>query len=261
MTPRRPPAWTRPPAMTRSPWPDRRRGDPRPEPRHRLQRRPGPARRCLRHPRRLVPGRVPAAAAARPDHRLPRPGAGRRERPRPRRGPHARRGCRRYLRPGRPRQRRRPGQRPGRRPAAACPVNGQLESVRMLTNHDMDSHTPFATVLIGQPTLRRMIKFGVLAALDQRIAVRYHLSGMTADETGGYIRHHLQLAGATATFTPTTPSPDPRSGPRQAPRRQQHLRRRAHRRLRHRQEDRRPDRRTRRRKRGHIGRMSTPPTP
>ena len=75
------------------------------------------------------------------------------------------------------------------------PVNGQLESVRMLTNHDMDSRTPFATVLIGQPTLRRMIKFGVLAALDQRIAVRYHLSGMTADETGGYIRHHLQLAG------------------------------------------------------------------
>jgi type II secretory pathway predicted ATPase ExeA len=30
------------------------------------------------------------------------------------------------------------------------------------------SRTPFATVLIGQPTLRRMIKLGVLAALDQR---------------------------------------------------------------------------------------------
>jgi len=43
--------------------------------------------------------------------------------------------------------------------------HGQLESVRMLTNHDMDSRTPFATVLIGQPTLRRMIKLGVLAAL------------------------------------------------------------------------------------------------
>jgi type II secretory pathway predicted ATPase ExeA len=71
----------------------------------------------------------------------------------------------------------------------------QLESVRMLTNHDMDSRTPFATVLLGQPTLKRMIKLGVLAALDQRIAVRYHMSGMTADETGGYIRHHLQLAG------------------------------------------------------------------
>ena len=35
----------------------------------------------------------------------------------------------------------------------------------MPTNHDMDSRTPFATVLVGQPTLRRMIKLGVLAAL------------------------------------------------------------------------------------------------
>ena len=70
----------------------------------------------------------------------------------------------------------------------------QLESVRMLTNHDMDSRTPFATLLLGQP-LRRMIKLGVLAALDQRIAVRYQMTGMTAEETSAYIRHHLQLAG------------------------------------------------------------------
>ena len=65
----------------------------------------------------------------------------------------------------------------------------------MLTNHDMDSRTPFATVLLGQPTLRRMIKLGVLAALDQRIAVRYQMTGMTPEETGSYIRHHLQIAG------------------------------------------------------------------
>ena len=64
-----------------------------------------------------------------------------------------------------------------------------------MTNHDMDSKTPFATVMLGQPTLRRMIKLGVLAALDQRIAVRYHMAGMTPGETGSYIRHHLQLAG------------------------------------------------------------------
>jgi type II secretory pathway predicted ATPase ExeA len=73
----------------------------------------------------------------------------------------------------------------------------QLESVRMLTNHDMDSRSPFACLLIGQPTLRRMIKLGVLAALDQRIAVRYQMNGMTPDETATYIGHHLQLAGRT----------------------------------------------------------------
>jgi type II secretory pathway predicted ATPase ExeA len=71
----------------------------------------------------------------------------------------------------------------------------QLESVRMLTNHDMDSHSPFACLLVGQPTLRRRIKLGVLAALDQRIAVRYHMTGMTLEETSSYLRHHLGLAG------------------------------------------------------------------
>jgi type II secretory pathway predicted ATPase ExeA len=35
----------------------------------------------------------------------------------------------------------------------------------------------------------------VLAALDQRIAVRYQMTGMTAEETAAYIRHHLQHAG------------------------------------------------------------------
>jgi type II secretory pathway predicted ATPase ExeA len=29
--------------------------------------------------------------------------------------------------------------------------------------------------VVGQPTLRRQLKLGVLAALDQRIDVRYHL--------------------------------------------------------------------------------------
>jgi type II secretory pathway predicted ATPase ExeA len=74
----------------------------------------------------------------------------------------------------------------------------QLESIRMLTNHDMDSRSPFACLLIGQPTLRRMIKLGVLAALDQRIAVRYQMTGMTPDETTSYITHHLQLTGRTS---------------------------------------------------------------
>jgi type II secretory pathway predicted ATPase ExeA len=71
----------------------------------------------------------------------------------------------------------------------------QLEGIRMLTNHDLDSRSPFACLLVGQPTLRRKIKLGVLAALDQRIALRYTLPAMTADETSSYIRHHLALAG------------------------------------------------------------------
>jgi type II secretory pathway predicted ATPase ExeA len=78
--------------------------------------------------------------------------------------------------------------------------NAQLEAVRMLTNHDMDSGAPFAAILIGQPTLRHRLRLGVLAALDQRITMRYALAGMSATETGDYITHHTKIAGRTDTL-------------------------------------------------------------
>ena len=71
----------------------------------------------------------------------------------------------------------------------------QLEELRFLTNAEMDSHSPFACLLIGQPTLRRRLRLGAFAALDQRIALRYHLAGMDLQETAGYVKHHLSLAG------------------------------------------------------------------
>jgi type II secretory pathway predicted ATPase ExeA len=86
----------------------------------------------------------------------------------------------------------------------AHPLSAEQEDVRMLTNHDMDARSAFACLLIGQPTLRR-VKTGTLAALDQRIALRYHLDGMDLGETVGYIKHHLQLAGRSDTiFTDAT---------------------------------------------------------
>ena len=72
---------------------------------------------------------------------------------------------------------------------------GQLETIRMLTSYDLDSATCFAALLIGQPTLRTRLRLGVLAALDQRIALRAHIDGMTRQETASYISHHLALAG------------------------------------------------------------------
>jgi type II secretory pathway predicted ATPase ExeA len=76
----------------------------------------------------------------------------------------------------------------------------QLEELRLLTNADMDSHSPFACLLVGQPTLRRRIKLGTFAALDQRIALRYAMTGMQADETKTYLVHHLKLAGRADTL-------------------------------------------------------------
>lgn len=72
---------------------------------------------------------------------------------------------------------------------------GQLEDLRLLTNAEMDSHAPFAALLLGQPTLRRKIRLGAFAALDQRITMRCTLAGMTPEETKAYIGHHLGLAG------------------------------------------------------------------
>ena len=76
----------------------------------------------------------------------------------------------------------------------------ELDAVRMLTNCDMDSSMPFAMLLIGQPTLRKKMKLGVLAALDQRISLRYQMPPMTEDDTNSYIKHHLTLAGRSDTL-------------------------------------------------------------
>jgi type II secretory pathway predicted ATPase ExeA len=44
------------------------------------------------------------------------------------------------------------------------------------------------------------MKLGVLAALDQRIGLRYAMPAMTGEETTGYLRHHLGLAGRSDTL-------------------------------------------------------------
>ena len=76
----------------------------------------------------------------------------------------------------------------------------QLEAIRLLTDHELDSSSPFACLLVGQPTLRRRMKLGVLAALDQRIGLRYTMAPMTDKETGSYLRHHVALAGRDDTL-------------------------------------------------------------
>jgi len=76
----------------------------------------------------------------------------------------------------------------------------QLEGLRLLTNVEMDSRSPFACLLIGQPTLRRRIRLGAFAALDQRVALRYAMTGMDAAETSSYVAHHLKLAGRSDTL-------------------------------------------------------------
>ena len=88
----------------------------------------------------------------------------------------------------------------GRRVLVACDEShllglDELEDLRMITNAEMDSRSPAAVVLIGQPLLRRRLQQGTMAALDQRITLRVHMEGMDLSETLGYVRHHASLVG------------------------------------------------------------------
>ena len=75
-----------------------------------------------------------------------------------------------------------------------------LEGLRCLQNADMDQTAPFTLLLLGQPTLRRRLRLGAFAALDQRVGLRYTIPGLEPDETASYIAHHLKLAGRSDTL-------------------------------------------------------------
>ncbi|MCL6449517.1 MAG: AAA family ATPase [Armatimonadetes bacterium] len=67
--------------------------------------------------------------------------------------------------------------------------------LRLVMNHRMDSVSFFPLILVGQPELRRILRLKKYEAVSQRIGLRYHLGGMTRDETAAYIRHRIKAAG------------------------------------------------------------------
>jgi general secretion pathway protein A len=77
-----------------------------------------------------------------------------------------------------------------------------LEQVRLLTNLETESQKLLQIILIGQPELRELLARNELRQLSQRITARYHLDPLSADETAGYVRHRLQVAGASTEIFP-----------------------------------------------------------
>ena len=71
-----------------------------------------------------------------------------------------------------------------------------LEQVRQLSNIETDDRKLLQIILIGQPELRDRLNNPRLRQLRQRITVRYHLKALSRFETGQYIKHRLELAGA-----------------------------------------------------------------
>jgi type II secretory pathway predicted ATPase ExeA len=70
-----------------------------------------------------------------------------------------------------------------------------MQELVLLTNFEMDSKLPFILILSGQPTLKDYLKRRNLEALNQRITLRYHVGGLSFEETREYVIHHLKLAG------------------------------------------------------------------
>jgi general secretion pathway protein A len=71
-----------------------------------------------------------------------------------------------------------------------------LEQVRLLTNLETATQKLLQIILIGQPELREVLDRNELRQLAQRITGRYHLMPLSREETQGYVRHRLRVAGA-----------------------------------------------------------------
>ena len=79
-----------------------------------------------------------------------------------------------------------------------------LEQVRLLTNLETATTKLLQIILIGQPELRELLDQAELRQLAQRITGRYHLNPLSKDETAGYVKHRMRVAGATTeVFTPS----------------------------------------------------------
>jgi len=71
-----------------------------------------------------------------------------------------------------------------------------LEQIRVLSNLETDREKLIQIVLVGQPELLALIRTPQMAQLDQRVSVRCTLTHLSMDETGRYIDHRMNVAGA-----------------------------------------------------------------
>jgi type II secretory pathway predicted ATPase ExeA len=72
-----------------------------------------------------------------------------------------------------------------------------LDEVRLLHNANFDSTDFLATVLVGQPSLKKTLELNKFLPLKQRIAVSYHLVPLSRDTAYKYFTHQLALTKAS----------------------------------------------------------------
>lgn len=71
-----------------------------------------------------------------------------------------------------------------------------IESLRLLSNINIDGNILFLIVLVGQPELQDRLLAFENRQIMQRVGSQFHLTQMSAPETKNYVRHLLSNAGA-----------------------------------------------------------------
>jgi general secretion pathway protein A len=70
-----------------------------------------------------------------------------------------------------------------------------LEQFPLLLNFDMDSSHYLTLLLVAQPLLRRTLMLQLHEPLRQRIAMQYHMEGLTREELDQYLAQQFKGAG------------------------------------------------------------------
>jgi len=78
-----------------------------------------------------------------------------------------------------------------------------LKDLKMILNHDFDSINCFTLALAGEPHLNNILEKPIHEALRQRIVIHYNFTGLSDSETELYIRHKLNIAGASESILGT----------------------------------------------------------
>lgn len=72
-----------------------------------------------------------------------------------------------------------------------------LEEIRLLSNFDFDSASPALFVLAGHRLLKTRISLHENEALRQRLSLKFHLEGLSLEDSIAYIGHRLEKSGST----------------------------------------------------------------
>lgn len=73
-----------------------------------------------------------------------------------------------------------------------------LEEIRMLSNLETETEKLIQIILLGQPELKQKLTLARLEQLRQRVAVYFHLSPLSRQETKEYVIHRLKIASESS---------------------------------------------------------------